>query len=116
MLRGTFGGWFGLVWLVAILGGLTLGLAAMRWYWPRTADDPPMSALTLVYIFIGIGCGAGAAAGYWVVRRVMHRSLRRQLNDAGQPTCMKCGYDLRGQTEARCPECGEPLDRGENAA
>lgn len=25
----------------------------------------------------------------------------------------KCGYDLRGQVEHRCPECGTPFDPGE---
>lgn len=25
------------------------------------------------------------------------------------PLCLKCGYNLRGQTIARCPECGEPF-------
>lgn len=24
--------------------------------------------------------------------------------------CRNCGYDLRGQTEPRCPECGTPFD------
>ena len=26
--------------------------------------------------------------------------------------CVKCGYDLRGQTEPCCPECGNPFDPG----
>lgn len=26
--------------------------------------------------------------------------------------CMQCGYELRGLAESRCPECGEPFDRG----
>ena len=31
---------------------------------------------------------------------------------AGQPwlVCKKCGYDLRGLTEHRCPECGHAFD------
>ena len=24
----------------------------------------------------------------------------------GSPMCPRCGYDMRGLTEARCPECG----------
>jgi hypothetical protein len=28
----------------------------------------------------------------------------------GWPLCRQCGYDLRGQTEPRCPECGTPFD------
>jgi hypothetical protein len=29
------------------------------------------------------------------------------------PTCRKCGYNLTGLTETRCPECGEPFTWGE---
>jgi hypothetical protein len=34
------------------------------------------------------------------------RSLRRSLIAAGVPVCLHCCYDVRGQTEPRCPECG----------
>jgi len=27
--------------------------------------------------------------------------------------CPKCGYDLRGQQECRCPECGQQFTVGE---
>jgi hypothetical protein len=30
--------------------------------------------------------------------------------------CRKCGYDLQGQTESRCPECGLEFDSAELAA
>ena len=36
------------------------------------------------------------------------RSLREQLVERGVPICLACGYDLRGQLEPRCPECGTP--------
>lgn len=29
--------------------------------------------------------------------------------------CRQCGYDLQGQSEARCPECGSPFDLAELA-
>jgi len=28
--------------------------------------------------------------------------------------CIKCGYDLRGLPEPRCPECGTPFDRNQD--
>jgi hypothetical protein len=43
-------------------------------------------------------------------RRPALRLLRRRLNELGRPVCVQCGYDLRGQTEARCPECGASFD------
>jgi len=36
------------------------------------------------------------------------RLLREQLTARGVPICIGCGYDLRGQVEPRCPECGRP--------
>ena len=44
----------------------------------------------------------------WYRPRRQH--LRRWLVDRGVPICLRCGYDLSGQVEPRCPECGEPCD------
>lgn len=41
----------------------------------------------------------------WIRPRI-HENLRRQLLARGVPICLACGYDLRGQTVPRCPECG----------
>jgi hypothetical protein len=42
-------------------------------------------------------------------RREIRGTLREHLSgDAARP-CAKCGYDLRGQVERRCPECGTPM-------
>lgn len=46
------------------------------------------------------------------MHRPLRSFLREELNRHGVPTCVKCGYDLRGQTEARCPECGGHFDPG----
>jgi len=47
---------------------------------------------------------------------ILHRKrismyLRKYLNEHGVPICMTCGYDLRGQVNAYCPECGTPFVR-----
>ena len=34
-----------------------------------------------------------------------------KLGAAGRPKCSKCSYDLRGQRETRCPECGTEFDK-----
>lgn len=39
-------------------------------------------------------------------RKWMRAFLRAYLNDHGILICLDCGYDLRGQIELRCPECG----------
>lgn len=44
----------------------------------------------------------------WATARVCHNPP-----EPGKVTCPSCGYDLRGQQECRCPECGEQFTVGE---
>lgn len=41
----------------------------------------------------------------------VQRLVRKMPKNAFSWCCSQCGYDLRGQTEARCPECGRPFFR-----
>lgn len=41
--------------------------------------------------------------------RLLVRAIRELLNERGFLICAPCGYDLRGQSEPRCPECGTPF-------
>ncbi len=41
---------------------------------------------------------------------IVKRKLRTELVKRGVPICIPCGYDLRGLTEPRCPECGTSFD------
>jgi hypothetical protein len=69
--------------------------------------------ITGIVTFVAVAVG-GVATGllaFGFVRRSVRRALRRQLTEAGMPMCVDCGYDLRGQTEPRCPECGTPFDQ-----
>lgn len=50
------------------------------------------------------------AALEWIRFRRSRRYLREQLQVRGVPICIACGYDLRGLTEPRCPECGTAFD------
>lgn len=59
----------------------------------------------------GILCGfAVTYAWLWLGAKFIRRSLRAQLNEQGISVCMKCGYQLRGHVEARCPECGRTFN------
>ena len=40
-------------------------------------------------------------AGAWTYKKVRSKYAMR---------CTKCGYSLKGLTEPRCPECGEPFN------
>lgn len=101
------------VWTVSIAAGLLIVGAAIDVsigrYLRGTAFEgvwgsPNMGAFILPSI---------AFAGLIMLRIRRHRldrSLREQLVQRGVPICLECGYDLRGQTEARCPECGTAFD------
>lgn len=41
----------------------------------------------------------------WLLFLVAPRTLRRQIRRR-RGRCLKCGYDLRGNLDAGCPECG----------
>ena len=46
----------------------------------------------------------------WFLRRRIERSLRLMLVEQRVPVCLDCGYDLRGQLQPRCPECGQGFE------
>ncbi len=45
-----------------------------------------------------------------IMRHRVRLFLRQELVAQGLAICVECGYDLRGQVEPRCPECGTPFD------
>ncbi len=67
------------------------------------ASIAPLLAGTLLGVFF-------APILNWWYRRPIQRCLREELVDRGIPICLECGYDIQGQIEPRCPECGTPFD------
>lgn len=60
----------------------------------------------------GIAVWLSVTLLFSVGRNKVRQSLRLQLREMHVPVCQHCGYDLRGQVEARCPECGREYDAG----
>ncbi len=81
-----------------------------------------MSAARLVFPgvpqFVSSGLAGVLIGGFsgfavqFLWRRPLQRYLREQLIAKGVPICIECGYDLRGQVDPRCPECGRAFDPG----
>lgn len=91
--------------LIVVVGVLCLPIVVpiIRAKIPGVMDFLP----SIIGGVVGGFCGSGVIIFF---RWQIARSLREQLVELGVPVCIACGYDLRGQTEPRCPECGRPFD------
>jgi hypothetical protein len=74
---------------------------------PRLRSAPDAMLQFMFTSLLGV---SGASLLIRFYRRNIQRSLRSQLIERGTPICLECGYDLRGQIESRCPECGTAFD------
>ncbi len=96
-------------WAILFPAAIGLGITvhvvggAIRQYLPLS----PALHGGLVGGVVGGTCGSAIT---WAWRREFRRHLRKCLVAHGVPVCIPCGYDLRGQTEPRCPECGAAFD------
>jgi hypothetical protein len=69
------------------------------------------SSIIALLLVVGVfGVAVALSQHHAWFRGPLQRSLREQLLTRGVPICVECGYDLRGQTTPRCPECGSPCD------
>ncbi len=64
----------------------------------------------LLILIVSLYAGGVRLISLHIFRNRVRRRLRELLISNGVPICLKCGYDLRGQAEARCPECGTAFD------
>ncbi len=65
----------------------------------------------IVYTINILASSLSALSGIWLTRSRIRRRLRQELINDGFAICGPCGYDLRGLSESRCPECGAPFDK-----
>jgi predicted RNA-binding Zn-ribbon protein involved in translation (DUF1610 family) len=77
-----------------------LSLAAVDYYGPHSLRDDPVIA---IYYLPSLIICCFVILGAW-------KSRPRDSAD-WWPNCSKCGYNLTGLMEPRCPECGTPFDR-----
>jgi hypothetical protein len=89
---------------------LVIVLVTREWVVPCLAGglSIPRDVASLFHASV---IGSAASFGLLLLMRPrMQRDLRAVLASRGLPICSCCGYDLRGQTGTRCPECGSSFD------
>lgn len=103
--RGSF-------WLLCLGGGLINSVVIIGSQALLNRLVPLNGPIWLLRMLPAALLGAGLGIGVqFLWRGPLRRSLREELVSRGVPICVPCGYDLRGQTEPRCPECGRPFDK-----
>ncbi|MGE3181608.1 MAG: hypothetical protein AB7N71_08255 [Phycisphaerae bacterium] len=92
--------WFILIGYSALVGALVAiaFVSIRRWI--------PLPKSMLGGVVGGVTGGSGIVVLTWLWRQKCRRFLRERLIEQGVPVCIPCGYDLRGLSENRCPECG----------
>lgn len=90
-------------WVAPFPIAIVLGLCAV----PLMQPGWPSMLVGAAY---SLGCFVGFFLLMLISRNNYRRFLREYLQTQGVPICSRCAYDLRGQTEPRCPECGEGFD------
>ena len=98
------GFWLALAAFALVVGGVSYVVLKTVKPWLQLSERAfqMLYAVAVVPIF-----GAFVVIGTrWICRRRFKRFLRERLAAMGVPICIKCGYDLRGQEDPRCPECG----------
>ena len=63
----------------------------------------------VVYLMLGLYLVFGSRGLSRALARMQYRPPQRAA--AAESNCIYCGYDLRGLTKPRCPECGREFDK-----
>jgi hypothetical protein len=96
-----------------LVEGVTLSRVALRrpfdWAWRAGLTDRPYGPVPCSPLWPGFAVNAlFYAALLWLCfcgPFALRRQIRRHLR-ARRGRCIKCGYDVRGELDAGCPECG----------
>ncbi len=99
------------VMLLVLLSAFAVGtVMCVQSVLPRLDIGNPFLKTALPALIVSFFSIVLSLAAVLIFRRSVALSIRRRLLDAGIPVCLACGYDLRGQHQPRCPECGRPFD------
>ena len=99
-------------WIAVLLGPLALA-GALGGFFSFLKTYLRVPGILVGGITGGIVGGGGMLIVQYVLRRPLRKFVRTRLVEMGIPVCIPCGYDLRGQLEQRCPECGQPAAKQE---
>ena len=101
-------------WPNLLLTGSFVVIGLSSWYGPRL-----MAWLASIYgfsappkqhiLFIQVPAIWVLGATSYFIRRAHGRRRWQVLYNLGYPICPHCGYDVRGQIEPRCSECGTAI-------
>jgi hypothetical protein len=93
--------------MVLIMAPVACGLSLLGVRWLRSFGLDIWLVTSINTAFWAL---VGASASLFLWHRPYVRFVRQYLQDRGVAVCLRCGYDLSGQSELRCPECGLAFD------
>ncbi len=85
--------------IILLVCGMVVGMSTVFWLDSRHFAFHGGTRLLLLFL-VNVVCVY--AIGWFFARPAVFRAIR----EARVNVCPKCGYDLRGQSEDRCSECG----------
>ncbi|GJM25638.1 MAG: hypothetical protein DHS20C16_20530 [Phycisphaerae bacterium] len=93
-----------IVWLQWVLAIAVPIVTIPMWRIGVRAIPPPMNdhVLLLLAIVMGLVWIFLPMIAYY---KSIQQKVREQISSLGVPVCIKCGYQLQGIAESRCPEC-----------
>ncbi len=94
---------------IVVTAAIAMLLPVISREWGLLRGGGWMGVKTIAFLGL-VGGAANWAVEKWIWRHRFRRFLRERLNTLGIAVCIQCGYDLRGQEQTRCPECGTQVE------